>query len=301
MGFGSTEFHVVRPKPDKVDARYLLHLLRGPEVRREGEIRMIGSAGQKRIPAAFVESLKIALPPLPEQRRIAASLDQADELRAKRRRALALLDELADSVYADMFGSHRMYETDGLLDICQPYSGGTPSKGRAEYWVGDLPWFSPKDLKASDLFDAIDHVNPVVLQDTTLRLMPADTVAIVVRGMILAHTFPVARLRVPCTINQDMKALLPKGGLDPAFLAHALRSQSSQILASVSTAGHGTKRLDAKAIGAIRIPRASIFEQRRFRKSIDEIETLRAAQRTHDGHLADLFASLQHRAFRGEL
>ena len=71
-------------------------------------MRMIGSAGQKRIPAAFVESLKIPLPPIPEHCRIAASLGQADELRAKRRRAralaLALLDALADSIFIDMFG-----------------------------------------------------------------------------------------------------------------------------------------------------------------------------------------------------
>lgn len=65
---------------------------------------MTGSAGQKRVPKAFLESLDIPVPPLAEQRRIAAILDKADTLRAKRREAIAKLDQLLQSVFLDMFG-----------------------------------------------------------------------------------------------------------------------------------------------------------------------------------------------------
>ncbi|MGQ0502973.1 MAG: restriction endonuclease subunit S [Panacagrimonas sp.] len=104
FGFGSTEFHVVRPRADKLDDRYLFHFLRQPKIRESGERRMTGSGGQRRVPKAFLAELIIPLPPLPEQRRIAAILDKADALRAKRRQAIAKLDQLLQSVFLDMFG-----------------------------------------------------------------------------------------------------------------------------------------------------------------------------------------------------
>lgn len=294
---GSGEWIVLRDERFYPD--YLRHLVLGNSFHAMFMSTVAGVGGSlMRARPAHAGAIPIPLPPLPEQRRIAAILDQADELRAKRRRVLELLDELADSVFADMFGEYR---TGPLSDVCTPYSGGTPAKSVQEFWTGDLPWFSPKDLKALNLFDAIDHVNPVVLDETSLRLIPADTVAIVVRGMILAHSFPVARLRVPCTINQDMKALLPKNGIDPAFLAYALRSKKRQVLSAVSTAGHGTKRLDTESLEAVQIPLVSAELQNHFRERIDQIETAREVHVARANSLDELFASLQHRAFRGEL
>ena len=104
LGFGSTEFHVVRADPEQLNDRYLYHFLRQERVRKEGERKMTGSAGQRRVPKNFLEMLRIPLPPLPEQRRIAAILDKADVLRSKRREAIAKLDQLLQSVFLDMFG-----------------------------------------------------------------------------------------------------------------------------------------------------------------------------------------------------
>lgn len=108
IGFGSTEFHVIRPFPERLDDRYLFHFLRQQRIRTEGERRMTGSAGQRRVPKAFLESLNIPAPSLVEQRRIAAILDRADALRAKRREAIAKLDQLLQSVFLDMFGDPRL-------------------------------------------------------------------------------------------------------------------------------------------------------------------------------------------------
>ena len=101
-GFGTTEFHVLRPDSQKLDTRYLHYFVRSPFVREAGEKTMTGSAGQKRVPKTFFQNLKIPLPPLDEQRRIATILDQADALRRKRQQALAKLDHLVQSLFLDM-------------------------------------------------------------------------------------------------------------------------------------------------------------------------------------------------------
>lgn len=153
------------------------------------------------------------------------------------------------------------------------------------------------------MFDSEDHVNETVPIETNLRLLPPNTVAIVVRGMILAHTFPVSVLRVPATINQDLKALLPITGveLDSQFLAHCLRVQNRAVLSYVSESAHGTKRLDAEALGKIRVLLPSGDSQRHFSRSVARVEECKAAALDSLRRFNALFDSLQYRAFRAEI
>lgn len=252
-----------------------------------------------------VAKIEIPLPPLDEQRRIAAILDQADALRHKRKEAMEDLGKLAQAIFNSMFGdpvrNPRQWPVKSLTEICHCYSGGTPSKSNDVYWIGTLPWFSAKDLKEDDLFDSIDHINPEVTDTSSLKLLSSNTVAIVVRGMILAHTFPVCVLRIPATINQDLKALLPRQPIETQFLASTLRAQAACVLQQVSEAGHGTKRLDAEALGKIQIILPPIEMQRYFARQVLSIQEQLDQFRNSASNLDALFASLQHRAFRGEL
>lgn len=290
----------------RVVPEYLRHALQCDDFHAQFMQTVSGVGGSLlRARPAQVAKIRIPLPTVSEQRRIAAILDQADALRAKRREALAQLDRLAQSVFVEMFGdpvSNPMnWPMESLTDVCHCYSGGTPSKSNPEYWQGDLPWFSAKDLKADDLFDSQDHISETVPKTTSLKLLPADTVAIVVRGMILAHTFPVSVLRVPATINQDLKALLPRKPIETQFLACCLRAQRDFILEKVSEAGHGTKRLDTLGLQEIRVPQVPDSLQKVFVARNKAIENLKTQHRTALAELDALFASLQHRAFRGEL
>lgn len=105
VGFGSTEFHVLRPS-SKIDARFLFHLIWNPQFRRLGAKRMTGSAGQKRLPTAFLAEYEFWLPQLEEQKRIAAILDKADSLRRKRQEAIRLADEFLRAIYLDLAQKH---------------------------------------------------------------------------------------------------------------------------------------------------------------------------------------------------
>ena len=108
-------------------------------------------------------------------------------------------------------------------------------------------------MKAEEITDAEDHVSAAAFKNSNLQLFPKDTVLIVVRGMILAHTVPIRLCRVPVAINQDMKALLPRQPIDPVFLRWSLQTQHAHLLNQVSTASHGTKKLDTDRLRAVRI------------------------------------------------
>jgi type I restriction enzyme S subunit len=292
----------VTARADILDEGFLFHLL-PKELKKIEDTTAFVTV--KHLSVKGIRDIDIALPSLPEQRRIAAILDQADALRAKRREALAQLDSLTQSIFIEMFGdpvaNPMHWPVSSLTDFCHCYSGGTPSKACPEYWQGTLPWFSAKDLKADDLFDSQDHIAQTVPETTNLRLLPANTITFCVRGMILAHTFQVSVLRVPATINQDLKALFPKEPIETEYLAECIRAQSNFVLQQVSEAGHGTKRLDSLGLREIRVLQPPESLQQAFASHAQAIRVLRNHHSTALAELDTLFASLQHRAFRAEL
>lgn len=106
-----------------------------------------------------------------------------------------------------------------------------------------MPWVSPKDMKVFNLGGTQDHISERAVAEGA-RLAPPGTSLIVVRGMILAHTFPVCVTQRAMSFNQDVKAIVPKRTTDGRFLAHWLNGHSDALLRHVTEATHGTKRIE---------------------------------------------------------
>lgn len=140
-------------------------------------------------------------------------------------------------------------------------SGGTPSKDNLEFWDGDIPWASAKDLKQEMLADTIDHLTESAIESGAASLVPSGSILVVVRGMILARLFPVVETLVPMAINQDLKALVPSEKLNSRYLAHLLRGSSAESLSRLEEAGHGTKALRMENWVSIELPVPPLHEQ----------------------------------------
>lgn len=300
----STGFTVLRSKRKLIDSNYLFHWVKSPAFISD----MVSKSTGASYPAVSDKIVRESLIPLPtaeEQRRIAAILDKADELRAKRRQAIAHLDALIQSIFQSMFGDPVQnpfaLNRKPLTEVGRLYSGGTPSKEIPGNWIGNTPWFSPKDLKRVKLHDSIDHISSSVPLTSSLRLLPAGTVIFVVRGMILAHSFPVAMIMRDATINQDLKALLPYTDVSPEFLLACLRAQENYVVGLVETAAHGTKKVTTETLGKIWVFDVSPQDQQAFAYRVAAVERLKETHQKHLAELDALFASLQSRAFKGEL
>ena len=165
-----------------------------------------------------------------------------------------------------------------LASVATWSSGGTPAKSRADYWTGDVPWVSPKDMKRFSIDDTEDHISERAITDGA-RMVPKGTVFVVVRGMILAHTFPVCIAERAMSFNQDVKALVPQPGTDGRYLAHWLRGHSDQLLRLVTEATHGTKRIELRELVASTILMPQLPEQRRIAEILDTLdETIRKTE-----------------------
>lgn len=144
-------------------------------------------------------------------------------------------------------------------------SGGTPDKGNADFWSGGaIPWVSPKDMKVDRINDSEDHITVAALDGSSTQLVPVGSVLVVVRGMILAHTLPVAVTTGPVTINQDIKALVCGQRIQPEFLHAVLAGQAEWILSQADSSAHGTKKLETEVLQRFEVPCPPLDLQRRI-------------------------------------
>ncbi len=148
-------------------------------------------------------------------------------------------------------------------------SGGTPDKGNREFWDGEIPWVSPKDMKVDRIGDSEDHVTDAALAETSLSMVLAGSVLLVVRGMILAHSIPVAVTTAPVTINQDMKALRCSERIEARFLQAVIHGAKPWFLANTGESSHGTKKLETEVIGRFLVPLPPLESQRAIADFLD--------------------------------
>lgn len=249
----------------------------------------------------------ISLPDLEfdDQTRIAHLLSKVEGLIAQRKQHLQQLDDLLKSVFLKMFGdpvrNEKGWNTLQFHKIGKFISGGTPSKSRADFWEGSFPWVSPKDMKVSKIEDAEDHISESVFEETTLKRIGPNHLLIVVRGMILAHSFPVAINTVEVAINQDMKAIKPIKTLNIVYLQHCLNSLKCKILKLISTAGHGTKRFDSVAMQKLFIPNPPPGLQGQFAAVAEKVQDIRTRYQQSLTDLETLYGAISQKAFKGEL
>ncbi|HDS9865642.1 TPA: restriction endonuclease subunit S [Citrobacter freundii] len=127
---------------------------------------------------------------------------------------------------------------------------------------GDKPWISGKDLKTHFIETSIDTLTDEGFQ--IAKRAPAGASLILVRGMTLLKDFPVGFAIREVAFNQDLKALVPNKNIDGLFLSFLLVSEKHKIKQLVSTAGHGTGRLDTESIKLYPINVPPITEQRKI-------------------------------------
>lgn len=251
----------------------------------------------------FLKELEVPVVAPSEQRRIVEILDEADRLRQLRLQADAKAGNILPALFRYFFGQPNEWKNaEPLGQLVTVKSGGTPSKSVPEFWRGITPWVSPKDMKLDEIEDAEDHVSDSAIAQAAVQLLPVDSILVVVRGMILARDVPVAIARRPVTINQDMKALvLNDQRLNPLYLFAAVKTQAARLLAEVTTAAHGTKKLETSRLTNLPISIPSPSELHSFSSAYDQllaVDRLRAAA----GQRVDqLFSLLLRRAFFGQL
>jgi restriction endonuclease S subunit len=129
-------------------------------------------------------------------------------------------------------------------------------------------------MKADFVRDSQDHISEEALRHSAAQLIPSGAVLMVIRGMILAHSFPVAISQIALAINQDMKAMIPFRENLADILLVLLKGMTPAILRLVQRSTHGTCRLSTDELFDLPIPIPPLEEQRRMVVRVDELQAL---------------------------
>ncbi len=292
--------HVLRPKA-VVDLVYLTRVLENADVQR-----VITGTTRAKLTKAGASAIEIPLPPIEEQRRIAAVLDAADAVRANRRQALAKLDTLTQAIFIDMFGDPRTnprgLRLERLGDLCL-------TKGEYGAGVSSEPWTPSKprylritDIQADGRLTA-DRVGPAgeATSWASKLLRPGDVV-FARSGATVGKTYLARPRDEPMVFAGYLIRFTPDPSrLAPEYLLQYTRTSLYRSWVANTAEVVAQPNLNAQKYSEMRIPLPTLPEQERFAELAGRIESQAQVWGRAAASLDALFASLQQRAFRGEL
>jgi type I restriction enzyme, S subunit len=296
------------PKPDRTDPKFLYWWLRA----NRSFLESLGNGATfKEVSKAIISRVEIVLPPLAKQRRIAEVLDRADALGAQRRAALVQLDTLTQSIFFDLFGdpstNSKRWELRRLGDEIS-VQGGYAFKS-SDYTTAGIRLVKISNVHKDDLeWSDVDYLPTHYLREfSAFSLCAGDIVLALTRPIVKSlSSVKVAVVQssdLPCLLNQRVgRFSFPKdSGLIAAYLFEYCRTKAFFNVVRRFCSESLQPNMSSSQIEGIRIAVPPIELQNEFARRVQAVQTLRNKQRACLSEIDALFASLQHRAFRGEL
>lgn len=314
IGFGSTEFHVLRAIPGKSDPRFLYHVVRSKRLLFLGQKSMKGAAGHKRVPAEFLENFEIPDWPLENQIRIAHLLGKVEGLIAQRKQHLQQLDDLLKSMFLEMFGPGSPgYEDWPLVEIRELAAKHKGAMRTGPFGSNLLhSEFAPDgDVAVLGIDNAVQNrftwgerrfISNEKFQDLKgYRVFPGDVIVTIMgtigRSAVIPDDIPVAintKHLAAITLNRE--------AANPLFLSYAIHS-SPFVLKQFASKNRGAimSGLNLGIIKETKIKRAPIDLQNHFSEIHSRVDYLKSCYQQSLTDLEVLYGALSQQAFKGEL
>jgi type I restriction enzyme S subunit len=299
----SNHFLRLRPREEKLDGRYLARWLVLQFQRRVFYGMCRQWVNQATVNRESLLALRVPLPSLHEQQRIAEVLDRAEALRAKRRAALTQLDSLTQSLFLDLFGDPTKNEKNWpfvrLDELASVERGKFTPRPRNDpsYYGGRFPFIQTGDISNSEgrVTSWTQTLNEKGV--AVSRSFRPGTVVIAIVGATLGMT-AILDVEVYCPDSVvGLQARPSKAAAE--YIERVLRFWRPIFVAQAPETARANINLET--LRPLQVPAPPLPLQREFARRVLAVEKLKTAQRASLAELDALFATLQHRAFRGEL
>ncbi|MDQ6434350.1 restriction endonuclease subunit S [Mesorhizobium sp. LHD-90] len=280
----------------KICSRFFEHAFAHHAIKSQVEAGSGSTVGTLTISRA--NELRIKLPPFSEQRRIAAILDKADALRRKRKRAIELLDSLAQSIFLGMFGDVRV--SISVADVCSKVTDGTHQSPK---WATQgVPFLFVSNVRGQNInYETNKFVSYAEFENLTRRT-PIEKGDVLYTAVGSYGNAAVVDGETDFVFQRHIAHLKTKSEyIVSTYLSHALESPVVMRQADALARGIAQKTVTLDSLKKFQIPLPPIEEQRRFERMVLTVK--KQADRAHMAnlHLEKLFSSLRHRAFSGHL
>lgn len=305
IGFGSTEFHILRTH-ENVIPEWVYRFLALDYTRRYAEQNMTGSAGQKRVPKTFFNKLKIPVPPLQTQKKIVEILEKAEKLREWRAEADELIDEHLKSVFHEMFGdpinNPHNFKVGKIKDLITKTQYGTSSKANEEN--NGYPILRMNNITYSGKWDfsslkniELDEKNKekYLVYNGELLFNRTNSKELVGKAAVFRRDEPMA------FAGYLVKILADSPATSEYIAAHLNSPYGKAFLFNMAKSIVGMANINAKEVQRIPIliPPTELREQ--YAEIVKRHEDLREMQSQSKQQINNLFNTLMQKAFKGEL
>ncbi|AKB40633.1 restriction endonuclease subunit S [Methanosarcina mazei] len=290
----------------KLLPEFAKYLIRSPAFRARLSNFINKAVNQASVSIGNLKTIPVSVPSLEEQKKIADILDRAEALRTKRRAALEQLNELTQAIFIDMFGdpvaNPKGWQTIECANICERITVGIVVKPASYYVPSGVPALRSLNIKPGyisleDLVYFSEHDNNTKLAKTKLK---TGDLVIVRTGQ------PGTSSVVPADLDGinaiDLLIATPKPDIvNSVFLSQFFNSSGGRSIVLTAQRGQVQKHLNVGSLNESCIPLPPIELQKEFSRRVSAVEKLKTAHKSSLAELDELFASLQYRAFRGEL
>lgn len=296
-------------RSDQIYPNYLRHFLVSDPFHLKFMKTVSGVGGSLlRARPKEVYRIKIPLPPLEEQKRIARILDTADEIRTKRRQSIEELDRLAQSVFLDMFGDSvtnpKGWETTTIKKVSSKVgSGATPTGGNDSYKESGISL-----IRSLNVYDGVFKKKGLAFIDDAQAkklnnvIVEPNDVLLNITGASVARVCRVPSDILPARVNQHVSIIRTTEKMNAYYLEYLLMSGPMKTnLLKIGETGATRQAITKSQILSLEIPLPSVNLQKKFASIIQAIEDQKSLHQQHLTELDNLFASLQSRAFNGTL
>lgn len=291
--------HVLKTKKD-LNIRFLMYYLNDADISSS-----ITGTTRGKLTKSALNKIEIPLPSPKTQKKIVEVLDKAQELIDARKEQIRLMDELIQSVFYDMFGdpvtNPKGWEVGTVEKVCANImGGGTPSKSNLDFYVGDIPWVTPKDMKIDFISDSMDHINEDAINNSSAKLIPENSVLMVIRSGILKRKLPVAINKRCVAVNQDMKAfIINKNFTNSEFFMYFWKSCEKYILSKVRAVT--ADNIEFKQIKDMQYILPPCELQNEFSEKVQQIQTNKTLLEMSLCELENTLSGFMESAFDGSL
>lgn len=287
----------ITPDSSRAFTKYVYYALlsKVPEFLRNA----VGGA-QPNISQGIIRDTLIPLPPLPEQKRIAAILDKADSIRRKRQQAIKLADEFLRAVFLDMFGdpvtNPMGWTVSKFSELGEWKSGGTPSRTKPEYFTGDIDWYSAGELNSRYLHGSVEKVSKFAVDNSSTKIFQKGSILL---GMYDTAAFKSSILISDAASNQACANLLPNERVNVEWLYDYIQISKENYLKL--RRGVRQKNLNLGMIKDFELNLPPMEEQLKYVAFISKFNQACEKNELFKTSSENLFDSISQKAFSGEL
>lgn len=301
LGFGSTEFHVLRPTP-AVLPEFVFSFIRQQAFRDRAASAFVGTGGLQRVPPDFLARVKIPLPTLPEQQRIVDVLHQAEAVEKLRNDFDALLVRTKRQLFIEMFGDpnprfNSRWPIEKLGKFVTVATGGTPSREQSDSYGSTHAWVKSTDLKDNTIVATEELVSELGIQRSNAKIHPAQTVMLAMygQGQTRGRT---GKLLIDAACNQACAALLPSDELLPDYLWVWLQL-SYEAVRALGRGGQ-QENLNLDIVRGISLPKPPAPLQHEFSRRLNSLLVLFEKSSAACAQLSQLQTVLSIEALTGD-